>query len=385
MSKPAATDNSTADDSPEHVPVNSETTDLVQGLASTAQTMSSSLQSMQQALINNMQQAAQMTMSMNMMMEELVKRAVQVGVHTERLRQPYNSHLPPDATATTSYRPRYRCALRITVNNRSPIPLLNMTSKLWFSKRIPSQASTTLLSTFSETNGRTDESQIEISSLSKNLDEKPTTVEDNDAYVLAFDDIQGALPESIDTSVEPLVQGTLGSSTYLPSGATASATLVLSVRALEQLNGAISLEFASPGTGGTLSVAHRFGIRLLHLVDCSYVATVKAATTLLTRQLEKLSGIPAVTVDIGRIREVFSVPPADGIAPGALLLFGLPPVDCAIGLQIESISHDSQSAVCEWISSIGDHQTLLSLVPLLAEELTAKGPTPSHIQRQPHD
>ncbi|KAJ2860478.1 hypothetical protein GGH94_005492 [Coemansia aciculifera] len=370
MSKPTATEKNAVEDSAQHDPANSETTELVQGLASTAQTMSSSLQSMQQALIGNMQQAAQMTMSMNMMMEELVKRAVQVGVHTERLRLPQSLPSSLDAAAT-GYRPRYRCALRITIGNKSPIPLLKMTTKLWFSKRIPSQSSTATIPTRSETQGRTDENQIEISPLNRRSDEKPTTFEDSDLYLLAFSDTQGTLPESLDMSVEPLVQGTLGSSTYLPSGATANATLELSVSALEQLNGAISIEFASPGTGGTLSVAHRFGIRLLHLVDCNYVAAVEAAPAVLIRQLDKLPGISAVTVDIGRIREVFAVPPADGIAPGALLLFGLSLADCTIGLQIGSIAHDSQSAVCEWISSIDDDQTLPSLVPLLAEELTA--------------
>ncbi|KAJ2255356.1 hypothetical protein GGI13_001663 [Coemansia sp. RSA 455] len=368
MSKPTATEKNVAEDSGQHDPAGSETAGLVQGLASTAQTMSSSLQSMQQALIGNMQQAAQMTMSMNMMMEELVKRAVQVGVHTERLRLPQNLSSSPDAAAT-SYRPRYRCALRVTISNKSPIPLLKMATKLWFSKRIPSQSSSTAVSVLSGAHGLTDESQIEILPLNKRSSKKPITSEDNDPYLLVFSETRGALPESLDTSVEPLVQGSLGSSAYLPSGATANATLELSVSALEQLNGAISIEFASPGTGGTLSVAHRFGIRLLHLVDCNYVAAVEAAPTVLTRQLDKLTGIPAVIVDIGRIREVFAVPPADGIAPGALLLFDLCLADCTIGLQIDSISHDSQSVVCEWISSIGDNQTLLSLVPLLAEEL----------------
>ncbi|KAJ2093551.1 hypothetical protein GGI09_005793, partial [Coemansia sp. S100] len=105
MSKPTATEENAAEDSGQHDPAGSETAGLVQGLANTAQTMSSSLQSMQQALIGNMQQAAQMTMSMNMMMEELVKRAVQVGVHTERLQLPQDLSSSPDAAAT-NYRPR---------------------------------------------------------------------------------------------------------------------------------------------------------------------------------------------------------------------------------------------------------------------------------------
>ncbi|KAJ2414201.1 hypothetical protein GGI10_002550, partial [Coemansia sp. RSA 2530] len=154
-------------------------------------------------------------------------------------------------------------------------------------------------------------------------------------------------------------------------GDTASSTLVLSIRKLEQLNGAISVEFVSPGTGGTLSVAHRFGIRLLHLVDCSYVAAAEAGPALLAHQLDELLGSPTISVDLGRIREVFAVPPADGIVQGALLLFTLPLAGHMVGLRVGSVSHDSQSAVCEWVSSIGDHQAVLSLVPRLAAELAA--------------
>ncbi|KAJ2729502.1 hypothetical protein IW152_005601 [Coemansia sp. BCRC 34962] len=370
MSEPTAPERNAAEDSAQHHdPANSETTDIVQGLASTAQTMSSSLQNMQQALLANMQQAAQMTMSMNMMMEELVKRAVQVGVHTERLRLSSNLSMPSDTS--TSSRPWHRCTLRVAINNRSPIPLLKVTTKLWFSKRALSQSPTTIVSNGSGTQDRADESQIEISPQSRSSDDKPTTLVDREAHLLAFSSAQGVLPEAVDTRVEPLVQGSLEPSSYLPSGATASATLVLSVGKLEQLNGTISVEFVSPGTGETLSIVHRFGIRLLHLVDCSYVAAAEAGPALSAQQLDGLPGIPTVSVGLGRIREVFAVSPAAGIAPGALLLFTPPHAGYMIGLRIGSISHDSQSAVCKWISSISDNQVMLSLVPRLAEELTA--------------
>ncbi|KAJ2627523.1 hypothetical protein H4R22_004363, partial [Coemansia sp. RSA 1290] len=48
-----------------------ESGEIVKGLSQTAQTLGSSLQAMQSALIGNMQQASQMMQSMNHMMEEL--------------------------------------------------------------------------------------------------------------------------------------------------------------------------------------------------------------------------------------------------------------------------------------------------------------------------
>ncbi|KAJ2885845.1 hypothetical protein IWW38_005280, partial [Coemansia aciculifera] len=101
-----------------------------------------------------MQQAAQMTMSMNMMMEELVKRTVQVGVHAERL---------PLASDTANNRSRYGCVLRVSVRNKSPIPLLKLKAKLWFSRRVPLDSTSILL----KSHDRADECQLEISSLDK--------------------------------------------------------------------------------------------------------------------------------------------------------------------------------------------------------------------------
>ncbi|KAJ2322737.1 hypothetical protein GGI00_005835 [Coemansia sp. RSA 2681] len=368
MSNPANNAENAEEDSAPHTP---EAAELVQGLASTAQTMSTSLLNMQQALLGNMQQAAQMTMSMNMMMEELVKRAVQVGVHAERL-----SLLPDTAAIATGGQPRYRCALRVAVRNKSPIPLLKMTASLWFSRRVPplsSVAPKTGTPAHSGTRDQADECQLEISQLGKSANEMLAASEDSDTVQMALGKAKGVLPDSIDTSALPFAQATLGSSTHLPSSAEAGALLVLSVSALEQLNGAIAVEFASPGTGGTLSVSHRFGIRLLHLVDCRFVACSSVSQTLLTRRLRQMPNVSAIAVDILHIRKMFAVPPADGIAPGALLLICMPRADCAIGLQIASISPDLQSATCTWMTSpLIDAQGLLSLVPLLEEELAAR-------------
>ncbi|KAJ2741478.1 hypothetical protein GGI20_005161 [Coemansia sp. BCRC 34301] len=355
MSNSADNAENTEEDRVQH---SSDAAELAQGLASTAQTMSASLQNMQQALIGNMQQAAQMTMSMNMMMEELVKRAVQVGVHAERLL------LAPASAATASSNiPRYSCALRVTVRNKSPIPLLKMTASMWFSRRVSSLQS--------EAQGQTHECQLEILSLGKHANEMLAAPRDSDAFQLKLDDVKGVLPDSIDTSALPFAQASLGSSTHLPSSAEAGALLALSVSTLEQLNGTIVIEFVSPGTGGTLSVTHRFGIRLLHLVDCRFVDCSSAGQALLHHRLSKVANVTTVAIDILRIRQVFAVPPADGIAPGALLLFSMPCADCTIGLQVDSISRDSQSATCTWMVSPLpiDDEDLLSLILLLEEEL----------------
>ncbi|KAJ1817019.1 hypothetical protein LPJ56_002180, partial [Coemansia sp. RSA 2599] len=89
---------------------------VMQGLSDTAQTLGASVQAMQQVLLGNMQQAAQMTLSMNQMMEELVKRAVHVSVISQ----------PSHQTGS--------CSLVLRITNRSPIPLSRLTTKLWFAR-----------------------------------------------------------------------------------------------------------------------------------------------------------------------------------------------------------------------------------------------------------
>ncbi|KAJ1863134.1 hypothetical protein LPJ78_004260 [Coemansia sp. RSA 989] len=89
-----------------------ESGEIAKGLSQTAQTLGSSLQAMQSALIGNMQQASQMMQSMNHMMEELVRRSVQVRIF-----------------AKPSLNPGFNTHLNITIYNRSPIPLQNLSIK----------------------------------------------------------------------------------------------------------------------------------------------------------------------------------------------------------------------------------------------------------------
>ncbi|KAJ1796188.1 hypothetical protein LPJ59_003903, partial [Coemansia sp. RSA 2399] len=71
----------TADDS-QQGEQNADNT-YVTALSDSTVAIGASLQNMQQVLLGNMQQVAQMTLSMNTMMEEMVRRAISVGVFAE--------------------------------------------------------------------------------------------------------------------------------------------------------------------------------------------------------------------------------------------------------------------------------------------------------------
>ncbi|KAJ2779614.1 hypothetical protein H4R18_003922 [Coemansia javaensis] len=298
--------------------------DLVQGLSDTAQTIGASLQTMQRALVGNMEQAAQMMASMNAMMEELVRRSVRVGVFARQA---------ADAAA-----PGCRTRLTVTVKNDAPVPLRGARVRLWFSLRrqppCPVRAQAAACGGGMALAGRSAE--------------------------LAVGPLGG----------EPLLQ--TAQPLDLASGAAAEAEAELALDAPEQLYGRIAMEFPSPGTGQPLRVEHGFGIRLLQLARCSFerggLLSPEAAA------LEPVADAPHVSVGLGRARELFAVPPADGIGPGCVLVVHAH--GSLLGLRVCSVSAAGAPAAaaaadCEWVAAAASSPDLLALVPRLAEELAA--------------
>ncbi|KAJ1931883.1 hypothetical protein EC988_009642, partial [Linderina pennispora] len=194
----------------EHEAENNGTYGFVQGLTNATQNMGTSIQGMQQQFLDNMQRAVQVTVTLNKMMEELVKRSIQIGVVAEALATEQPSTL-----------------LKINVTNRSPIPLVDMRVKLWF-----------------ETLAGEDPVHL--------------VMQQNEKGQLLFDDTEKETsPEQF--TVSQLV--TLGSS-QLVAGA-----VRLELPRLVRLRGRIAVEFASPGSGSSLGVAKEFGVHLRHLLS----------------------------------------------------------------------------------------------------------------------
>ncbi|KAJ2767336.1 hypothetical protein IWQ56_003371 [Coemansia nantahalensis] len=296
---------------------------MVKGLSDAAQTIGLSLQAMQRAMIGNVEQAARLTLSMNQMMEELVRRSVRVSVFARR-----PSEAPPGALA-------YRTDLAVSVANGSPVPLQGACVKLWFAPRRPRLP-------------RPVRAQVEPA-----------------AGGIAFAPSCGSLPSAdCGPDCEPFAQTARALS--LASGAAADARLALSVDALEQLSGRIAVEFPSPGTGQPLRVEHQFGLHLLQLAACSFVRADAAP-------LAAVDGAGPVDVDLGRARDVFAVPPADGIAPGSVLAIRLG--ESLLGLRVRSIHDRAPVAACEWVAGSSDCQAdAHELMLRLADELRARAP-----------
>ncbi|KAI7832114.1 hypothetical protein BX661DRAFT_169935 [Kickxella alabastrina] len=287
-------------------------------LSATAQTLGSSIQAMQQALVGNLHQAAQMTLSMNLMMEELVKRAIQITVH---------------ATATA---PCFACSLRITVRNRSPIPLVQMATELHFA---PSNGA--------KTGGFTAECERER--------ERKDGDGDGDGEL-------GIMGEQVDKD-QVVMRGVR--LRPLASGEAAHAIVRLGAHVPARIRGRISVAFTSPGTGKPLSVQHAFGIRALQLIDCHFLA---ANNTDSSTAMVALDSMEPVHVDIARVREVFAVPPALGVAAGCLLMLG---TAGGLGLVVRSVSADSRSAECHWVgTAAATSSPLFPLIPTLTHELS---------------
>ncbi|KAJ1891501.1 hypothetical protein LPJ66_006884 [Kickxella alabastrina] len=268
---------------------------------------------MQQALVGNLHQAAQMTLSMNLMMEELVKRAIQITVH---------------ATATaTATAPCFACSLRITVRNRSPIPLVQMATELHFT---PSNGAKT--GGFTAERGHED-GEGELGVMGEQVGK--------DQVVMRG------------VRLRPLA-----------SGETAHAIVRLGAHVPARIRGRISVAFTSPGTGKPLSVQHDFGIRALQLIDCHFLAANNTDSTAMVA----LASVEPVHVDIARVREVFAVPPALGVAAGCLLMLG---TAGGLGLVVRSVSADSCSAECHWVgTAAATSSPLFPLIPTLTHELS---------------
>ncbi|KAJ2715054.1 hypothetical protein H4R19_001414 [Coemansia spiralis] len=297
------------------------TGDMVQGLSDTAQTIGHSLQLMQRALVGNMEQAVQLTLSMNQMMEELVKRSMCVGVFARR-----PAAVPPGALA-------YHTGLVMSVKNGSPVPLQGAHVKLWFTPHRSQLAH---------------EVHAQVEPMTGGIALAPKS---------------GRLPSAeCGPESEPFAQ--TAEALGLASGAAAEAHIVLSVDTLEQLSGRIAVEFPSPGTGQLLRVEHRFGIHLLQLAACSFVHADAAS-------LVAVDGVEHVDVDLGRARDIFAVPPADGITPGSVLAIQVG--ESRLGLRVRSIHDNAPVALCEWVAEVSCcSANVRGLMPRLADELRAR-------------
>ncbi|KAJ1724111.1 hypothetical protein LPJ53_001573 [Coemansia erecta] len=295
---------SSQSDTPPDTPAAGDgTSSGIRGLADTAQTLGSSVQAMQQALLGNLQQAALMTSSMNQMMEELVRRAIHTTVEAESAAR--------------------GCALHVKVLNRSPVPLTSLTLRLRFAPR----------RALSETLG------VRLRG-------------PGDGGLFAGVEQDGLLgPEADGVLVECAVPAGLA------SGAACAGEVHVEIERPVQLSGRVSVGFASPGTGQLLAVENRFGIHLAQLMRCAYAADGGALP-------EALEGADMLDLDLAAARSVFAVPPAQGVAAGAVLSaeFGRD----RLLLRVVSVSDDLRSARCQWLRP---DDKLLPLIAVLSEEL----------------
>ncbi|KAJ2225313.1 hypothetical protein H4R99_002989 [Coemansia sp. RSA 1722] len=289
------------------------------GLSDTAETLGASVQAMQQVLLGNMRQAAQMTLSMNQMMEELVKRAIHVSVICQ----------PSTQTGT--------CNLLLRVDNRSPIPLIQLTTKLWFTRHGQER----------ETGGLTvtcvdDDVDLEKSLLGGSVKNSMVLLD------------EAALDE------QPFVTGTYRNT--LASGLVSESLVAVETEWPVQIAGKIAVEFVSPGTGNTLSVSHRFGLQVRQLMPCWFEQECSSVAA----NPESLS----IGINIEKARSIFEVPPTRGICVGSVFKMGSDSEYLA--LRIDSISDDCKTASCAWLSS-SDNTRLNALIPVLTEEFSSIG------------
>ncbi|KAJ2847544.1 hypothetical protein GGI22_005946 [Coemansia erecta] len=335
----------------------------VAALSDSTVAIGASLQNMQQVLMGNMQQVAQMTLSMNTMMEEMVRRAISIGVFAEA-----SSSCCSNST-TAPGEDKYSAVLRISVANSSPIPLINMKASLRFAQRKSDSAQSIRIASTPvrmpapgtpETNGRRKIS-IEFAPL-----DATTLLPANSASAQDDGGSSAAQQESNPASVA--------------SGATAEASVRLSASALKQMDGQITATFISPGTGTPLSVSHRFGVHLLHLTanQRCFIAAKDVARKLGGRAIEAIdSQSSGSSFDLTYLRNAFVVPPADGIDVGSvfvLLADGNGAV--VLGLRVSSINARSHHAECTWIGEperggVLD-QTTLDIIPLFAKEIASR-------------
>ncbi|KAJ2454463.1 hypothetical protein EV183_001464 [Coemansia sp. RSA 2336] len=280
-----------------------ESGEIVKGLSQTAQTLGSSLQAMQSALVGNMQQASQMMQSMNHMMEELVRRSVQVHIFAKPSPSPgFNTHL------------------NITIYNRSPVPLQNLTIGLTLTSRAP-------------------------------FTDASLSVDDTNGIFKCMQTACGSWD----------LQAKEG---LLVKDGTLTSTLNVVLDKPSQLNGHISVQFASPGTKDPLQVNHRFGIQLLQLIPCSFACNSDAIEYADLKTVDQHQDV--IGLDLNKAREVFAVPPSQGISKDSLLLLQF--ADDTLALQITGIAADKPTAQAKWLTTIQD-SAIISLIPYLEQEL----------------
>ncbi|KAJ2720248.1 hypothetical protein GGI07_004720 [Coemansia sp. Benny D115] len=296
-------------------------------LADTAQVIGASVQAMQQVLLGNLQQAAQMTLSMNQMMEELVKRAIRTTVIAK--------HSPKQQN-------HYGCQLLVAITNHSPVPLAEPSVQLRLSCRHNSDGA--------------------VDAIAK---------VDTERNELGFVDSHGAMMDK----EQPFVVTAQRHKPLMP-GQRAESQLLLQLARPLQVPGSIELSFVSPGTGRPLVVSHRFGIQCMQLLPHRTVLAAGKQND----SLVPLEGQDVFAVDLVRVRELFALPPARGIATDDVLVLAASPlpvdkqdgdIEPLLALQVCAVSPNMCCATCRWLCRPDPTDDTQALAPTLADELAA--------------
>ncbi|KAJ1663780.1 hypothetical protein EV178_004669 [Coemansia sp. RSA 1646] len=348
----------------------------VNALSDSTVAIGASLQNMQQILLGNMQQVAQMTLSMNTMMEEMVRRAISIGVFAK-------ASAPQAPEAEESVGSLYSSVLRISVTNNSPIPLVNLKASLHFAQRN------------SNSDAAQSKQSVRIASSPVCMpasSEQETSANVKINPVIEFEPLETTTLLPVDAGAQD--EG--GSSavqqeskpTNIGTGATAESAVCISVDALKQLDGQITVIFISPGTGTPLSVNHRFGVHLMHLIGGTnqrYFCAAKDVARKLEDHSIKVPPLmdspgPSITIDLAYLRNAFSVPPVDGIDVGSVFVLLSDHNSIMLGLRVSSIDAGSQHAECEWIgdrdgaAAVGEplsDQAASDVIRLLSQEISS--------------
>ncbi|KAJ2559879.1 hypothetical protein EV175_000113 [Coemansia sp. RSA 1933] len=320
------------------------TSSYVNALSDSTGALGASLQNMQRVLLGNMQQVALMTQSMNTMMEELVRRAITIGVFAQPSSSSARDHQKGGAYATV---------LRITVANNSPIPLVGMKAVLRFAQR-----NDTVVEGLQVTS-----SPVSVAA-----------AEGRAQTLIEFQPLAAtALPPGADDGQPPSSVHQQSDPVNIVSGATGASAVCLSTSVLAQMDGQITVTFTSPGTGTPLSVSHRFGVHLMHLLASQrrFIPPPSSESGLGTYLDLELEGI---SIDLAYLRRAFAVPPADGIAVGSVLVLVSDAAEAMVlGLRISDIGAGSQYADCNWVVSTQQPEHILTVVlPLLAREISSE-------------
>ncbi|KAJ2607938.1 hypothetical protein H4S08_004645 [Coemansia sp. RSA 1365] len=184
---------------------------------------------------------------------------------------------------------------------------------------------------------------------------------------MLFKQTIGDLPDNCDVSFTQTER-----EICVDSGTTKETELDVEIDKLQQLNGRISLEFSSPGTGQLLSVSHRFGIHLLQLADCFFA---RDQSVLKDSELAVVSDTLPFNIDIARMRSIFEVPPADGIDAGCLLVVRTH--EFLLALRVVTVLPNARTATCEWVATAHTaNSDTQDLIQHLVEELSTQDNIP---------